>query len=329
MTTCKSIAIIGAGIAGLSCAKILQDAGHNIHIFEKSRGCGGRMSTRRGEQWQCDHGAQYFTARNPLFRAEVSRWQQAGAVALWQPKIRIYDNHSFREHTSSVDRFVGTPRMTAPARLLAENLDVQFQITINRLERQKHRWKLHSVEHGALDQHFDTVVLAVPAPQATPLLQPFSHHFKILPTDATMVGCWAMMLQFSKPTEMPFDAAFVNGGPLRWIARDSSKPGRGATETWLLHASGDWSEAHIEESPDTVAAVLLQAFQALGGADPQTWAAHRWRYAHTEKPLHAGYLWEDNLALGLCGDWLNGDKVEGAWLSGLTLANAIAHATSS
>lgn len=327
MTIHKSIAIVGAGIAGLSCATRLHDAGHSVHVFEKSHGCGGRMSNRRGEQGQWDHGAQYFTARTPLFRAEVSRWQQAGAAAVWKPEIRIFGTHPPAQHNSVIERFVGTPKMTAPARLLAKNLHVQHQTTIKALQRQQQGWQLHSAEHGLLDEIFDAVVIAVPAPQATPLLQPFSAHFSILPTAVTMVGCWAMMLEFSHPTEIPFDAAFVNDGPLRWIARDSSKPGRGVTETWLLHASGEWSEAHIEDSPEAVAATLLPAFYKLGGAEPQSWSAHRWRYAHTEKPLTAGYLWQEALALGLCGDWLNGDKVEGAWWSGQKLADAILQVT--
>ena len=83
------IAVIGAGLAGLSCAQALLRAGHTVHVFDKARGPSGRMSTRRAEDahgpWQCDHGAQYFTARDPAFRAEVARWQQAGVAAVWMP----------------------------------------------------------------------------------------------------------------------------------------------------------------------------------------------------------------------------------------------------
>ena len=77
----RPVAVIGAGLSGLSCAHALLQAGHTVHLFDKSRGPSGRMSTRRAEDahgpWQCDHGAQYFTARDAAFRAEVARWQQA------------------------------------------------------------------------------------------------------------------------------------------------------------------------------------------------------------------------------------------------------------
>ena len=134
------------------------------------------------------------------------------------------------------------------------------------------------------------------------------------------------MLRYAAPVAMPWDGAFINTGPLRWVARDSSKPGRTGPETWLLHASAEWSEAHIEDSADSVTTALLAAFAALGGPAPQAVTAHRWRYADTEPALTLGYWWDDEIRLGLCGDWLSGGKVEGAWLSGMALARQAASA---
>ncbi len=122
---------------------------------------------------------------------------------------------------------------------------------------------------------------------------------------------------------LPFDAAFVNTGPLRWVARDSSKPGRSGPETWLLHGSPEWSQAHIEAEPEAAAAVLIDAFVAMGGSSAAAWAAHRWRYADTASQRSERCVWRAHIGLGLCGDWLHGGKVEGAWLSGQALAKAV------
>jgi predicted NAD/FAD-dependent oxidoreductase len=89
-TASTHIAVIGAGIAGTACASALQRAGYQVSLFDKSRGPGGRMSTRRGEDWQCDHGAQYFTARAPAFRAEVARWEAAGVAAQWHAQVSSF-----------------------------------------------------------------------------------------------------------------------------------------------------------------------------------------------------------------------------------------------
>ena len=138
-----------------------------------------------------------------------------------------------------------------------------------------------------------------------------------------MAGCWALMLRFGAALDLSFDVAFVNHGPLRWVARDGSKPGRDGQECWSLHASAEWSEAHIEGDAETVAPILIEAFKALGGPDPQALSAHRWRFAITESAVDGGCVWHAADRLGMCGDWLNGGRVEGAWLSGRAVAQQV------
>lgn len=182
MTTETHIAVIGAGIAGLSCATTLQQGGCTVRVFDKSRGPAGRMSTRRGDDWQCDHGAQYFTARDPHFRAEVARWQEAGVAGLWQPRLQVIGGAALHTLGAPVERFVGTPRMTAPASLLAEALTFRRETTIRQLQRHADGWHLFSAEHAWLNACFDAVILAIPAPQAMPLL------LQTAPELATLAG---------------------------------------------------------------------------------------------------------------------------------------------
>jgi len=322
----RHIAVIGAGIAGLSCATALQQAGLKVTVFDKSRSAAGRMSARRGDGWQCDHGAQYFSARHPAFHAEVTRWQQAGVAGLWTPRLQVIDGESTAErnlHDSSIERFVGIPRMTAPARLLADALTLRLQTTATQVQRHIDGWGLCTEEHGWLDERFDALLLAVPAPQAEPLLRQTAPRLAALAGGAVMRGSWTIMLRYEAPLELGFDAAFVNHDPLRWIARDSRKPGRVGEETWVLQASASWSEAHLEDSAESVAAILIREFSALGAPAPHAWTVHRWRYADTNPALDITCAWNSETGVGLCGDWLNGGKIEGAWLSGQALARQV------
>lgn len=333
-STPQHIAIVGAGFSGLSCAQALIAAGHTVHLFEKSRGASGRMSTRRGDDadqpWQCDHGAQYFTASDPDFRAEVSRWEAAGAAALWNVPIASFDGSHWSASVTPTERFVGTPRMTSPVTSMVQDLGAKLhlhlQTTVQQVQRVPEGWVLTSTEHGPYSTRCDTLLLAVPAPQVLPLLADVSAAGTALAASVRMRGSWALMLRCAVRVDLPFDGAFINAGPLRWIARDSSKPGRSGPETWLLHATPEWSEAHIEEDAAVVTAVLLDAFAALGGPAPHAviaTSAHRWRYADTESALNLVSWWDAHAQLGLCGDWLNGGKVEGAWLSGRALAQQV------
>jgi len=329
MKPASRIAVIGAGLSGLSCAQALQSAGHDVVIFEKSRGAAGRMSTKRGksesgEPWQCDTGAQYFTARTPAFQAEVQRWLAAGVAAEWSPVLHTVGEQPAAAKVPRPDsRYVGSPRMTAPARWLADSLTVRTQLTVQALRRDDAVWQLCSAEQGWLADRFDAVVLAVPAPQAVPLLEPVQAALAGIAASVRMRGSWALMLHYEAPLNLGFNAAFVNHGPLRWVAQDSHKPGREGQHCWLLHASAEWSDAHIEDNAGIVASALLAAFAELGGITPDAWSTHRWRYADSEQALQIGAVWQAADGLGLCGDWLNGGKVEGAWLSGQALAEQI------
>ena len=325
MNRLAHIAVIGAGIAGLSCATLLQGAGLRVQLFDKSGGPSGRMSTRRRDDWQCDHGAQYFTTTDPDFLAEVMRWQRAGVAGLWSPRLCILGCDAAHKPDPAIERFVGIPRMTAPGEFLSENLALTTLTTIRQIKRQPAGWQLVSVEHAALEGRFDAVLLAVPAPQAIPLLRVSAPELADIASNATMRGCWTIMARFAVPLKLPFDAAFVNGSPLRWVARDSSKPGRNGPETWVLQASADWSETHLEQDAESAAVLLLQGFSELGVPKPTAWTAHRWRYADTEPPLSNGCGWHAEAGLVLCGDWINGGTVEGAWLSGRQLAQQVLH----
>jgi predicted NAD/FAD-dependent oxidoreductase/GNAT superfamily N-acetyltransferase len=334
LTPHSRIAIVGAGISGLACARALADAGLHVQVFEKSRGVAGRMSTRRGEHGQCDHGAQYFTARDPEFRAEVQTWIAAGAAALWAPRMRVYEGEAaadWHPHSSSVERFVGTPAMASPGRVLAHGLTVHHGFNVRALQHKAGKWQLDEVE-GATAAGFDAVLLAMPAPQAQALLKEVAPALAAHAGSVQMRPSWALMLHCDGPLPLPFDAAFVNAGPLRWVARDSSKPGRPGQEVWLLHGTAQWSAHSIEADREAVTSQMLAAFQTLTGIDLQPRIAgqslHRWMYADTGRTLGEPCVWNAQCGAGLCGDWLQEDKVEGAWRSGRALAAKVIDAVS-
>lgn len=320
----SKLAIIGAGISGLACATQLKKLGFNVTIFEKSKGVSGRMSTRTKDDWQCDHGAQYFTASDGAFAAEVQRWQQAGVADVWQPILQAFDGENFSVKKSTKVRYVGTPRQTSPAKWLAQSLNVQAATTINQVNFINNQWQLASNEHGAITQTFDALILAIPSVQAQALLQISAPTLATVAASVKMQGCWTLMCRFNDALNLPFDGLFITNNLLSWVARDSAKPGRNVNnETWVLHASNQWSEAHIEDDAETVAAQMIGALISLGGKMPQTYTAHRWRYADCANYLALGNVWDADLKLGLCGDWLNGGKVQGAWLSGHNLAQKL------
>ena len=317
-------AIVGAGIAGLTAARALTRAGHEVRVFDKARGPGGRTSTRRAGELAFDHGAQYFTVRSRAFGLQVADWRQRGVVRPWEePIVAIAPDGSYGERGGE-RRFVGMPRMSALARDLATGLTIETGARIARIERERGGWCLRA-ETGVDHEGFDLVLVATPAPQAVPLLAAVPALAERAEA-VVMEPCWALMLAFAEPLATAFGGAFVSGSPLGWVARNASKPGRGDAECWVLHATPEWSSARQDANPERVARELLSAFgAALGRAlpAPRHAVAHRWLYARTAAPLGEPCLWHAQTGLGACGDWLTGARVEEAYRSGAALAEAV------
>ena len=316
----RRVAIVGAGIAGLSCASTLQSHGISVDIFEKSRGPSGRMSTRRSEDWSADHGAQYFTARDPRFIQEVQSWVQTGISSIWKPKLKVYEAKAWRDSNSQEIRYVGTPNMNSIGKHLAEKLSIQYGVTISKLERRDDQWHLQSSEIGEITGSYDFVVLAIPAPQASVLVEDLDTRAFDISHSAQMKACWTMMANFPNQSTSDFDAAFINQEIISWICQNRSKPMRQGA-TWTIHGSPVWSQDNVELSKEDAQAQMVQCLTNLGfncqGAEI---SMHRWRYASGGLENSIGFLSLLDTGLGLCGDWLNGGRVEGAWLSGLELA---------
>ncbi|MDG1049032.1 MAG: FAD-dependent oxidoreductase [Planctomycetota bacterium] len=327
------VAVVGGGLCGLAAAQALEDAGHEVVVLDKGRGVGGRTSTRRADPYAFDHGAQYFTARDPRFRRVVEMWVEEGVVEPWEGRLAVLDEPGApqaRTAGANDTRFVGVPGMNAMARRTARGLDVRCGSRVTGLERRGDRWGVH-LEDGRPLGEFDLVLVTTPPAQAAPLLTA-SPRLEALAAAVEMDPCVAAMVAFDSPLDVPFDGAFVNKGPLSWICRNSSKPGRPAGETWVLHGGADWSREHFEGAKDEVISGLLAALHAVTGAPlpavlHQDWM--RWLYSSANPPGAEGAALDADLGLGVAGDWLNGSKVQGAWLSGKALAGRVLGALSS
>ena len=343
----KNIAVVGAGMAGVTCARTLMQAGHQVTLFEKSTSVGGRMATRHTAFGSFDQGAQYFTVRDPRF---VQALQTVpGLCKRWSANtIRVLDEQgqvAAAGLPTTEAHWVPTPGMNALvsrwALPLMEQHRVELETRVTRIERDalnSRQWQLHTEGPGGA-QHvfssFDAVLLALPARQTRMLLQT-AQQFDLLLQQIDQVKvapCWTLMLAFPQAMQPglsalgpQWNAARSTHHRIAWLARESSKPGRGAVERWTVQASPAWSQEHLEDDARRVQAKLLKAFSEVTGirAEPAYVDSHRWRYAQTTQALGKSHLWDASAGLGVCGDWCLGHRVENAFVSGLELALTLA-----
>jgi len=341
--TPKHIAVIGAGIAGLACARTLARGGHQVTLLERDAKPGGRMGSCDTPFGSFDHGSQYFTVRDPRFEQALA--VSNGVHRPWSANaVRVLDPHGRVAEAALPAReshWVAVPTMDALAanwaQALAASGQVQLGTRVTRIERDSldpQRWQLQT--SGADDSShvysgFDHVLLAIPAAQASGLLgqtaaaMPLAEQIE----KVEVAPCWTMMLAFPQAVQptLPhlgpqWNAALSTHHRIAWLARESSKPRRATVERWTVQASPAWSQEHLEDDAPRVQAKLLKAFAEITGiyAEPAYAQMHRWRWARTQTPLGKSHLWDSRAGLGVCGDWCLGHRVEDAFVSGLELA---------
>jgi renalase len=330
------IAIVGAGLSGLTCGRQLEAGGHTVVVYEKSRGVSGRMSTRQNELGGFDHGAQYFTVTSPAFRKAAAQWSKAGWIAQWEPRMAVLDHGNVSAPSAAArrkPRWVAQPGMRSLGAQLAEGLDVRTDQLVRTVTRVNAQWQLavqcDTVPIDATAGPFDAVVIAVPADQAIALLAA-EPGFAAQAAEARLAPCWTLMMAFSDSLGLQYDAAWVDHSRLGWIAQDATKPGRRPGEHWIAQATADWSTEHLEDDPERAKEKLLKAFHDATGThvQPVFSAVHRWRYSQALQPLRADCLWHPEMQLGACGDWFTAGldglgRIENAYLSGTALADRI------
>ena len=343
----RHFAVIGAGVAGIACARTLVQAGHQVTVFEKADQVGGRTASCDTPHGSFDAGTQYFTVRDDRFAQALAT--VPGVCRPWSANaVRVLDAAGRVASASQPPHeahWVACPGMDALAKTWAQPLQQDGQLHTDTrvmcIERDRLRpagWQVNT-ENASGEQQvyagFDAVLLALPGPSARALMVSSDLHSPIIDSmaNATMAACWSLMLAFPQAVGTglttlgpQWNAARSTHHRIAWLARESSKPQRTSLERWTVQASPAWSEEHLEDNPTRIQDKLLKAFSEVTGirATPSYAQVRRWRYAQTLEPLGQSHLWDAKANVGACGDWCLGHRLEDAFISGLELALAVA-----
>ena len=304
----QPVTVVGAGIAGLACARALSAAGRAVRVLDRGRRPGGRMASRTLHGRAVDLGASYLTATDgSSFAGVVADWADRGLVRPWTDTFAVAGPDGLRDTTRGPLRYGAPAGLRTLVEDLATGLDVTSGLAVERVSAQD-----------------APVVLAMPGPQAARLLDPASAAGRLAaaerwePTLAVALG-W-------DERRWPADlhGAFVHDSPaLSWAADDGDRRGDGAP-VLVAHTTADLAGRHLDDPDGAVPAVVGAVRAALGiDADPAWTHAHRWTFARPADPRAEPFWCADGI--GLCGDgWSAPSKVESAWTSGTALGTALA-----
>ena len=319
------IAILGAGLAGLNLAKLLQ-ANADIVLFEKSDKLGGRMATHRCNGFEFDHGAQFFTAKDPLFKDWVARLVDANIVTTWPARFVEIEHRSMLSQRTWDDAFphyVGTPSMNAIAQHLADGLDVRFNQLITGIKPHRSKWLLETAD-GQFGE-FDWVVSTLPAEQAQVIL-PDSYQQKNALQSVQMQPCFTLMLGYDSARHRAWDAAFISQSILSWVSVNSAKPNRASPYTLVAMSQNAWARDNFARPEAQIIAELLAELEGVMGEklrDAAYIKLKKWKYANADKQKTELNFVDHAAKLACCGDWCISGRIESAFMSSSRVAETI------
>jgi predicted NAD/FAD-dependent oxidoreductase len=332
------IAIIGAGISGLTLANELSKIAE-VTIFEKSRGVGGRMSTRSFESYQFDHGAQHFTCKSAAFKNFLQPLIDQKIVQEWHAEFCEIDlapgqnqdsnlserQITLRQWSKESPHYVAVPKMNSLCKHLARNLDVRLQTQVKKIDQQSEKkWQLFDSENKSLGI-FDWVVSTAPSQQSADLMPAVFCHLETI-KKIKMFGCFALMLAFDFKPATSWQVALIKNSKISWISFDNTKPERPNQFCLVAHSANSWAEEHMEDDPNWVQQELISEVSKIAGFDASQAKhanTHRWRYANIAKQDCEKALLDKNNQLAVCGDWLIHGRVEAAFTSAMELVSKI------
>ncbi|MBI2809373.1 MAG: FAD-dependent oxidoreductase [Candidatus Melainabacteria bacterium] len=322
-----SVAVVGAGVAGLVCAGMLKKAGCRVVVFDKGRFPGGRLASRSRDENCFDYGAQYFTAKTSKFKEFLEPYLHAGEVAKWDGRFAHVADGSLIGETEQKPRYVGVPLMRSIADSLSSAVECKLSHRVLELSRASSgKWSIVGRAESVVPPQdftsgeFDFVVLNMPPAQANQL-----HPLPAI-EEVVLRPCLALLLSFNVRVDFNWDGVVLNDELISWIARDSSKPGRPAGERWVVHASPDWSEENFQADENVIKKVMTDRFATIVRVNLSsvTFAKlHKWKFALPLSPVGPECIYDAKAAIVYCGDWCVGARVEGAYLSGVAAAEKI------
>jgi predicted NAD/FAD-dependent oxidoreductase len=314
------VLIIGAGISGLLCATELRRAGLSVCVLDKGRGLGGRMATRRMAGGRLDHGAQYFTVREPRFQKYVDSWLDAGVVREWFKHLPDDTN------PAGYPRYCGVHGMTDAPKHLARELDMHNSQQVTELSRDMDLWIVRTAaDESFLGKH---LVITAPLPQALNLLDTSGLRYANGDAKALRAVRYerglATLAILEGPSGLPKPGGSkIDSGILTWIADNQQKGISPEVSAVTLHANPEFAEEHWESDNAVRGALMLEAAKPFFKSRVLEYNCHRWGFTKPINPWPKPYYQNAGLRLTLAGDSFGGKRVEGAALSGIEAADAV------
>lgn len=329
------IAIIGAGVAGLTAGRELMNAGHEVVVFEKSRGFGGRLATRyagKNNATKLDHGLPYIELTSPELEPLIKELGEKGIIEPWVgPFARYTSGGEQEELRPTKKRFIAPGGMNKVAQYLGRFVDVRTETKVGGLthigedRRRKRSWMLN-LTSGATESA-DAVIIATPSKQA----------YAVLNTTVDEVATLKIIREIDEVEYHPSFSLLAGYGDTKvpeWammecedhpviesITNEATKRDTEQEASYVIHTTAEFAERHKDTDHQKIEESILDALSDIMGgwaAIPQWSQLHYWKYSRVKNPLPYPFMEVvgHDAPIAVIGGYMNGDTFEAAYLSG-------------
>lgn len=327
----KKVAIIGAGLSGLTLADQIAKKCH-VTVFEKSNQVSGRLASRSYSKYKFDHGAQFFTAKSKDFSSFALSLMNANIIKQWNARFVEINGHQIiktRNWDNDFPHYTGIPEMSAIGlylqnKLIDKNVFFNLNTNVSSIDKLSDKWNIKDSSGNGLGL-FDWVVTAIPNEQALNIM-PTHFEYKNIMNTIKMLPCFTLMLGYRSELDLNFDAGHVKNSIISWISVNSSKQNSNLPTSLTVMSTNKWAEENFDKTEVLLKSDLVEALTKI--LDKQVLKhdyieLKRWHYANAKKVELKRDLIDTNQKIASCGDWSVSGRVESAYLSGKLLGEKL------
>ena len=317
----KDFCVIGSGIAGSTIANLLAKK-FSVEIFDKARGPGGRSSNRRYDNdLSFDHGLQYISPKSSSFKKFILDLKKRKILKEWESN---HIDFNFEKKENSI-KYIGSKGNNDTCKYLIKNIKSNFLSEVTNIEFCSNYWTITLNNNDKV--FFKNIILTCPFPQLKKLSAKYLNK-KILNTNITMQPNITIMAAYKNYKQIPVSTIKFNDEVIAWASQENTKNRFKSSQVlWTIQCTEKFSKKTInlyKKNKKKYEKLILKKFEKLTGYQTTKVVfqnIHGWKYAYKQVKTsdNSKSVWISKYQLGVCGDWLSGDKAEHAWFSARNL----------
>ena len=235
------IAIIGAGFSGCNLYNNLKEKYEDITIFEKSRGVGGRLSTKYIEDKFIDHGTSSLIPITDDLKFFCLDLAKNGVLK------------------AKYDQFIPKNGINSICKFLIDEKDLLVNTKIIKAQNSNNKWFLEDENHKVYED-FDLLFITIPAPQILEMQIELQDDFKQKLSHIKYDSVFSLILYSNENLKLDEKKIYENVD-VSDIINNSKKYLYKDVSSYIIHSTKEFANCLNHKNKDEIYKLFLENFE--------------------------------------------------------------------